>query len=334
VCASMCFRWYDDDVEMMEVDLRPGLHEGDRSDTRPSKCSCYAYDDLAKLNSTGESTYEPEISHEAPNDLAMGRFLSTAKLVNNYVGTGTRPGDGFAIPDEGLRYRRFINTYAVHRDPWEDHFVIEEQSTVFYKLALEPGYHYLYRGLSWDIRPVATPAAELYHAASNIANERECARECVRGEYESGTGTASNTRRMNFQTMVFIERVHPLTGVVLPAGTTNCFCSDWDMLLPQYDHLIVHDPSRLDIKVYRTKLCVGVAGGSERSVVYRKGVKGANAVCNGMPVGSGMILANGSMFLSRDAADDTRPIDVQCKSACDANPDCGLAHSFVSARTA
>jgi hypothetical protein len=334
VCASMCFRWYDDDVEMMEVDLRPGLHEGDRSDTRPSKCSCYAYDDLAKLNSTGESTYEPEISHEAPNDLAMGRFLSTAKLVNNYVGTGTRPGDGFAIPDEGLRYRRFINTYAVHRDPWEDHFVIEEQSTVFYKLALEPGYHYLYRGRSWGSRPFGTPDSELYHAASNIANERECARECVRGEYESGTGTASNTRRMNFQTMVFIERVHPLTGVVLPAGTTNCFCSDWDMLLPQYDHLIVHDPSRLDIKVYRTKLCVGVAGGSERSVVYRKGVKGANAVCNGMPVGSGMILANGSMFLSRDAADDTRPIDVQCKSACDANPDCGLAHSFVSARTA
>ena len=47
-----------------------------------------------------------------------------------------------------------------------------------------------------------------------------------------------------------------------------------------------------------------------------------------------MILANGSVFLSRDAADDTRPIDVQCKSACDANPDCALAHSFVSARTA
>ena len=47
------------------------------------------------------------------------------------------------------------------------------------------------------------------------------------------------------------------------------------------------------------------AGGSERSVVYRKGVKGTNAVCHGMPVGSGMILANGSVFLSRDAADDT-----------------------------
>ena len=89
ICASMCFRSHDDDVEMMQVDLRPGLYEGDRSDTRPSKCSCYAYDDLAKLNATGEATAEPEVSHEAPNDLAMARFLSTAKLVNNYVGTGS-----------------------------------------------------------------------------------------------------------------------------------------------------------------------------------------------------------------------------------------------------
>ena len=64
----------------------------------------------------------------------MARFLSTAKLVNNYVGR-------HAV-DSGLRYRRFINTYAVHRDAWDELFVVEEQSTVFYKLALEPGYHF------------------------------------------------------------------------------------------------------------------------------------------------------------------------------------------------
>ena len=87
ICASLCFRRHDDDVEMMEVDLRPGLFEGDQTDMRPSKCTCYAYDDLAKLNATGEATAEPEVSHEAPNDVAMARFLSTAKLVNNYVGT-------------------------------------------------------------------------------------------------------------------------------------------------------------------------------------------------------------------------------------------------------
>ena len=307
ICSSRCFRWHDDDVEMMQVDLRPGLHEGDQTNKIRSKCHCYAYDDLSKLNYTGQAT---EISHEAPNDVAMARFLSTAKLVNNYVGTGTRPSDGVAVPDDGLRYRRFINTYAVHRDPWESYFVIEEQASVFHRLALEPGYHF---------EDATLNAPNLaYKTASNVADLNACIRECV----VSSVGGV----RMSFQTMVFIEG----------ETNTNCWCVDQDLLSPGNDHLIIHDPSvdGLKKKVYRTKLCVGVAGGSERSVVYRKGVKGANAVCHGMPVGSGMILANGSTFLSRDAADDTRPIDVQCKSACDANPDCGLAHSFVSARTA
>ena len=293
VCASMCFRRHDDDVEMMQVDLRPGLYEGYQTNVRASKCDCYAYDDLAKLNHTEA---EAEVSHEAPNDLAMARFLSVAKLVNNYVGTDSH--------DRGLRYRRYINTYAVHRDPWDDFFVVEEQSTVFHKLALEPGYHF----------DLTTRNNEAYKTANGVGNLGACMRECAQ-DYE---------HRMDFATMVFIAGE---TG-------TNCWCIAKDLLLPEYDDKIVHDPTDegLKIMVYRTKLCVGVAGGSERSVVYRKGVKGANAVCHGMPVGSGMVLVNGSVFLSKDASDDTRPIDIQCRSACDANPDCGLAHSFVSAR--
>lgn len=300
ICASLCFRRHDDDVEMMQVDLRPGLYEGDRTHVRPSRCDCYAYDDLAKLNATGDATAEPEVSHEAPNDLAMARFLSTATLVNNYV--GTRAG-----LDEGLRYRRFVNTYAVHRDAWDDFFVVEEQSTVFHKLALEPGYHFE------DGGGIREALGMHYKVVSGVREIGACMRECAM-DYE---------HRMDFATMVFIE----------DEPGPNCWCVAKDLLLPEYDDRIVHDPSDegKKIKVYRTKLCVGVAGGSERSVVYRKGVKGANAVCHGMPVGSGMILANGSTFLSRDAADDTRPIDVQCKSACDNHPDCALAHSFVRA---
>jgi hypothetical protein len=299
ICASMCFRRHDDDVEMMQVDLRPGLYEGFQTHVRSSRCDCYAYDDMAKLNATGDATAEPGVSHEAPNDLAMARFLSTATLVNNYV--GTRAG-----VDEGLRYRRFINTYAVHRDAWNEFFVVEEQSTVFHKLALEPGYHFEGgKALGMD-----------YKEVSGVTEIGACMRECAM-DYEN---------RMDFATMVFVE----------DEPGPNCWCVAKDLLLPEYDDRIVHDPSNdgRKIKVYRTKLCVGVAGGSERSVVYRKGVKGANAVCTGMPVGSGMILANGSTFLSKDAADDTRPIDIQCRSACDANPDCAMAHSFVSARTA
>ena len=297
VCASMCYRRHDDDVEMIQVDLRAGLYEGYQTNVRVSKCECYAYDDLAKLNHTEA---EPEVSHEAPNDVAMARFLSTAKLVNNYLGTGVH---------DSFNYRQFINTYAVHRDPWESHFVVEEQSSVFYKLALEPGYHF----------EIDLSGPLVYKAASGITYFTDCMRECVAsGTYED---------RMDFSLMIYVD------GLAGPAN--NCFCLKEDLLLPDHDTEIVHDPSDAGktIKVYRTKLCVGVAGGSERSVVYRKGVKGANAVCMGMPVGSGMILANGSVFLSRDASDDTRPIDIQCKSACDANPDCALAHSFVSPRS-
>ena len=311
ICSSLCYRWHDDDVEMMQVDLRPGLFQGDRTDMVRSKCYCYAYDDLAKLNMTGQAT---EASHEAPNDVAMARFLSTAKLVNNYVGT-------VVGIDEGLRYRRFINTYAVHRDPWESYFVVEEQASVFHRLALEPGYHFEDATLN--------TAGLAYKTANNVADLNACIRECVVLGPAPPTGAPPDPvrqRRMNFATLVFNEGE---TGV-------NCWCFDQDLISPANDHLIIHDAraTGLKKKVYRTKLCVGVAGGSERSVVYRKGVRGANAVCLGMPVGAGMILANGSVFLSRDAADDTRPIDVQCKSACDAHPDCALAHSFVSARTA
>ena len=42
-----------------------------------------------------------------------------------------------------------------------------------------------------------------------------------------------------------------------------------------------------------------------------------------------MVLNEGSIFLSRDASDDNRPIDLQCRAACDNNTECVLAHSMV-----
>ena len=94
VCASHCLRHHDDDVEMVEVDLRQGLWEGSNTDTTPSTCVCYAYGDLSNTSAAAAATP----SHEAPNDLAMATFLKTASLVNNYVGIGAH--------DLGLRYRQ------------------------------------------------------------------------------------------------------------------------------------------------------------------------------------------------------------------------------------
>lgn len=309
VCASMCFRRYDDDVEMIQVDLRNGLYNGHATNalngSGKSKCNCYAYEDLAKLDKApvpSSPSSSPEVhapvSHEAPNDVAMARFLSKSKLVNNYRGKGTA--------DQDLMYRQFINTYAVHRDPWESYFVVEEQSSIFYRLALESSYY------------VDLNTLQAYVKKRNIKTLNNCLRECTMN-YDS---------RMDLASVVFMDEFEGDEHT--PSGAVNCWCTTKDLLHPDQDKHIIHDYTRTDIKVYRAKLCVGVAGGSERSVVYRKGVKGANAVCMGMPVGSGMILSNGSVFLSRDASDDTRPIDIQCRSACDANPDCALAHSFVS----
>tara|TARA_B110000858_G_scaffold197356_1_gene258725 strand:+ start:361 stop:1401 length:1041 start_codon:yes stop_codon:yes gene_type:complete len=302
VCASMCLRMHDDDVEMIQVDLRPGLYTGDMTNEFASKCDCYAYSDTANRKHAPSNS---EMSHEAPNDIAMGRFLSTAKLVNNYVGKGNRDNKDF-IPDLDLHYRQFINTYAVHREPWDSYFDSAEQSSVFYRLALESGYSI-----------ESTFLSGAYRARQNIDDLNGCMHECIK-DYR---------HRMNFSTMVFTEG---------SKGADNCWCFDKNLLHPNNDSLIVRiqDRALMIPKVYSTKLCVGVAGGSERSVVYRKGVKGPNSVCMGMPVGSGMILSNGSVFLSRDASDDTRPIDTQCRAACDRNDECALAHSFVRARAA
>ena len=296
ICASLCFRHHDDDVEMMQVDLRPGCTRATRRTRAPVPVQLLRVRRPGQAQRTGADA-EPEISHEAPNDLAMVRFLSTAKLVNNYVGR-------HAV-DSGLRYRRFINTYAVHRDAWDDFFVVEEQSTVFYKLALEPGYHF-------DDRDLGAGHGR-YKTASNVPEHRR-----VHARVREWT----TSTRMNFATMVFVEDEY---------RTTNCYCIAEDLLLPEHDakHRARAQRGGQEDQGVPHQAVRGSGRHGANVVVYRKGVKGANAVCHGMPVGSGMILANGSMFLSRDAADDTRPIDVQCKSACDANPDCALAHSFV-----
>ena len=298
VCASMCYRLHDDDVEMIQVDLRPGLYEGGNSGTdatsNPSTCTCYAYEDLANMT---RLEYQAP-SHAAPNDIAMATFLLTARLVNNYVGGN--------VTDMGMHYRNFINIYAAHREPWDSFFVISEQSSVFFKLALEPSYF-----IDMDVMAVSPGT---YVDMTNVPDINACMRECASSSYAA--------KRMLMKTMVFEEKIN--------IANRRCTCSTEDWLNATNDQYIVHDPLQRKRLVYRIKFCPGVSGGSERSVVYHRGVEdGAPSTCFGMPVGAGLILANGSIFLSRDASDDTRPIDLQCRAACDGNPDCVMAHSMV-----
>ena len=301
VCTSLCMRKHGDEVELVEVDLRKGLYEGHRSNVAPSTCDCYAYDDLAKLNASTAAFADHTPSQAAPNDFAVLRFLETATLANHYIGKHTH--------DEGLHYRSYLNLYAVQRKEWPSHFVDTQQSSIFFELALEPGYTI----------PIDTLNADTYayvKGNTGVFTREDCLRECAM--HNGGTDTEMLPRQ-NVTTMVH------------DADTKTCWCTTKNWLDPAYDDLIVHPPhTKLNRRlVYRVQFCAGVSGGSSRSVVYRKMPKGFDPlpVCRGMPVSAGMILQNGSIFFAQDPGAVTRPVDLQCRAACDANPECEMAHS-------
>lgn len=301
LCASLCMRKHGDDVELMEVDLRKGLYEGSQSDVAPSTCDCYAYDDLAKLNASTAAAAQHTPSQAAPNDFAVMQFLETATLVNHYIGSGTY--------DNGLHYRKFVNLYAVQRREWPSHFVDTQQSSIFYERALEPGYTIDAGALNGD-------AGAYVNAVPDVVTREDCLNECAM--HNGGTDEEMRPRQ-DVKTMVH------------DAASKTCWCTTTDWLDSTYDDDITYAP-HTDVNmaiVYRVQFCAGVAGGSSRSVVYRKMPDGTDPlpVCHGMPVGAGMILSNGSIFFSQDPGSVTRPIDLQCRAACDANPDCAMAHS-------
>jgi len=304
VCASLCVRKHGDEVELMEVDLRKGLYEGYQSNHTPSTCDCYAYDDLAKLNASTAAAAQHTPSQAAPNDFAVLRFLETATLVNHYIGNDTY--------DNGLHYRKFVNLYAVQRKEWPSLFVDTQQSSIFFERALESGYTIDTAALNAD------PGAYVNGQAGVVTRE-DCLRECA---MHNGGTDAEMRPRQDVKTMVHntIQQM--------------CWCTTTDWLDPIHDDQVVrlsdaalHHASI----VYRVQFCAGVAGGSSRSVVYRKMPSGIDPlpVCHGMPVQSGMILSNGSIFFSQDPGTVTRPVDLQCRAACDANPDCAMAHSMI-----
>lgn len=305
VCTSLCMRKHGDEVELVEVDLRKGLYEGHRSDVAPSTCDCYAYDDLAKLNASTAASAHHTPSQAAPNDFAVLRFLETATLANHYIGKGDH--------DEGLHYRSYLNLYAVQRKEWPSHFVDTQQSSIFYERALEPGYTISAVNLSAD------PNAYV-NAVDGVGTREDCLRECA---MHAGGTDGEMRPRQDVKTMVH------------DAATRKCWCTTRNWLDPAHDDCIVHVPhtGSNEALVYRVQFCAGVSGGSSRSVVYRKQTNATFdplPVCHGMPVSAGMILSNGSIFFAQDPGSVTRPVDLQCRAACDADPNCAMAHSVRS----
>ena len=87
--------------------------------------------------------------------------------MNNYLGVGTR--------DAGVRYREYINIYASHRDPWDSYFDEGSQSSIFHKLALEPGYFV-------DMDAIVGHANTFVDVTS-VADLNSCLRECSKIEH-------------------------------------------------------------------------------------------------------------------------------------------------------
>ena len=303
VCAGLCVRRHGDDVEMVEVDLRNGLFEGHRSNVVPSTCDCYAHVDTTNTSTAAAHHRTP--SQAAPNDFAVLHFLETASLVDHYIGTGEH--------DNGLHYRKFVNLYAVQRHEWASHFVDTQQSSVFYARALEPGYTIDFAALGADM------SNNYVQKVEGVATREACLRECA---LHGGSDDPDTLRkRQAVKTMIH----HPSEG--------RCICTTTDWLDPEHDDQIERaDDADAAPEVYRVQFCAGVVGHSSRSVVYRKQTNpdaDPLPVCHGMPVGAGMILSSNSTFIAQDPGATTRPIDLQCRAACDALPECALAHSMI-----
>ena len=298
-CASLCVRRHGDDVELVEVDLRKGLYEGDRSNVAPSTCDCYAH-----VDTTDAAAAHRTPSLAAPNDFAVLHFLETASLVDHYVGTDEH--------DNGLHYRKFVNLYAVQRHEWASHFVDTQQSSVFYARALEPGYTIVGAELGAD-------DGKYVFETGGVATREACLRECA---LHGGSDDPDVLRkRQAVKTMIH------------QPGAGACICTTTDWLDPDNDEQIVRTTNASAApEVYRVQFCAGVSGPSSRSVLYRKQTNpdaDPLPVCHGMPVGAGMIISSNSTFFTEDPGATTRPIDLRCRRLCDELPECALAHSMI-----
>ena len=209
---------------MMQVDLRPGLFEGDRTDMVRSKCYCYAYDDLAKLNMT------------APGDRGVARGAQRR-------GDGALPLDGQAgqqLRGHGwLASTRACGTAASStRTPCTatrgtSYFVVEEQSSVFHKLALEPGYHF---------EDATLNTAGLAYKTAEQRGRPQRVHARVRGPWPS----ARHRRSARPGAPAPHELCDP--GLQRGRDRANCWCIDEDLLQPANDHLIVHDARATGLK--------------------------------------------------------------------------------------
>ena len=276
VCATQCGRAHDDEVEYALVDLRNGLYYGDDV-AHPSRCECYA-----------AGTAHGVASHVAPSDANVLTFLGAggATLVNNYVGAGG------ARNDAGLRYRQYVNLYAVHRKAWEGYFVVPLQSTVYYARVFEAGY----------VPKDANVDFEIYKTSAGVAHRDACLTECA-GDAQAPLG----------RTMLF------------DPATQACQCGSRRALDLAFDELFHYDPAST-VEIYAIQFCRGVVSASDHTLVYHKSDA---TTCPGSPVGSGMILSNGTVLFSRDPGDSGVPFDLECRAACDANEECAMATSYV-----
>ena len=157
------------------------------------------------------------------------------------------------------------------------YFVVEEQSTVFHKLALEPGYHF---------EDATLAAGMAYKTANNVAE----------GIREAWPGASA---------LRTVRAPHELCDHGLHRGRDRCqlLVHRRGPAAARDDHLIVHDASATGSRRRCTApSCAWEwrAVGAQRRLPQGR-ARAHNAVCLGMPVGAGMILANGSVFLSRDA---------------------------------
>ena len=285
-------------VELVEVDLRKGLYEGHRSNVAPSTSTATRYGEDAAARRDRRTRRRTTLPSRASSRRPRWSTTTWAR----------------ASVDSGLHYRRFVNLYAIERDLWDEHFVDTQQSTVFHA-----------RRSSAATTSTLTDACEADNVHVTPASREAVATANGPARVRDGGARATPTRAASASRQGHAVRRRARRRRARAAPPTGC--------TPTTTTGSSAPPTAAsDPVLYRAQFCAGVAGGSTRSLVWRKQTSASGPalpVCHGMPVGAGMILANGSIFFSQDPGDAVRPVDVQCRAACEANPECAMAHSMI-----
>ena len=200
-----------------------------------------------------------------------------------------------------VAHRPSLRLYAIHHQPTNWYFSESWQSTVYYSTVYVSGYVLDFDVIGLEVG-VGVGVRRIDALDASSTPER-CLEACLKASAEDAS--------------------FHLGGVQV----APCVCMAFDPGESRFDGAWHYDASLGGSRrTYSVRVCHGVRGASDASVVY---VKSRGEFCPGVPVDAGAVLPAQSILTSVDAGEDDVPFDLRCKALCDEVDECGLAQVAV-----